>query len=112
MSENRETTSADRYQASRMWRGYRLRQGRRNQIFFTKHFHKVKMFCEEDKNAPCCRRRFCRSPGETSGLMNHRVTRLKDRRYAVVDLAGDSAAGEAEETIFFHKKFAHSANFL
>jgi hypothetical protein len=29
--------------------GYRLRQGRRNQIFFTKHFHKVKMFCEEDK---------------------------------------------------------------
>jgi hypothetical protein len=49
MSENRETTSADRYQASRMWRGYRLRQGRRNQIFFTKHFHKVKMFCEEDK---------------------------------------------------------------
>jgi hypothetical protein len=32
--------------------------------------------------------------------------------YAVVDPIGDSASGRAEETIFFHKKFAQSANFL
>ncbi len=43
-------------------------------FFFTKILHFVQNFCEKDQNVPCCRRRFCRSPGETPGLMNHRVT--------------------------------------
>jgi hypothetical protein len=33
-------------------------------------------FCEQETNVPCCRRRICRSPGETPGLMNHRVSRV------------------------------------
>jgi hypothetical protein len=37
---------------------------------------------------------------------------LIDTSYAVIDPAGDSASGRAEETIFFHKKFALCANFL
>jgi hypothetical protein len=32
------------------------------------------LFPEKDKKVPCCRRRFCRSPGETPGLMNDCVT--------------------------------------
>jgi len=32
--------------------------------------------------------------------------------YVVTDPTEDSASGREEETIFFHKKFAHSANFL
>jgi len=40
------------------------------------------------------------------------VTPVINTTYAVVDPIGDSASGRAEETIFFHKKFAQSANFL
>jgi hypothetical protein len=36
--------------------------------------HKVQHFCEQEKSVPCCRRRFYRSPGETPGLMNQRVS--------------------------------------
>jgi hypothetical protein len=36
--------------------------------------HVVQHFVKKKKSVPCCRRRFCRSPGETPGLMNHRVS--------------------------------------
>jgi hypothetical protein len=42
-------------------------------IFFQKN-SQSEFFVKKEKSVPCCRRRFCRSPGETPGLMNDRVT--------------------------------------
>jgi hypothetical protein len=56
MNETRETANADVYQAiSRLVEDFACRRAKK------------------DQNVPCCRRRFCRVPGETPGLMNHRV---------------------------------------
>jgi hypothetical protein len=52
-------------------------------FFFTKMLHNVQHFCEKEKSVPCCRRRFCRSPGKTPSLMNDRVTPVFDKRSAL-----------------------------
>jgi hypothetical protein len=70
--------------------------GRKIPFFFTKILHFVQNFCEKDQKVPCCRRRFCRSPGETPGLMNHRVTRVNYTRYAVPLREGDIASARPE----------------
>jgi hypothetical protein len=111
MSENRETTNADMQQAipglvadiapfddaqGRLWQGGR----------FHAFSHECCTMCNirvKKKKVPCCRRRVRFSSGQTPGLNTRRVISVIDRSYAVVDLAGDSASGRAEEIIFFTK---------
>jgi hypothetical protein len=52
-------------------------------FFFIKMLHCVQRFYEKEIKVPCCRRRFCRSPGETPGLINDRVSPVNSRSYAV-----------------------------
>jgi hypothetical protein len=52
----------------------RLRQGGRFYSFSQKCCTECNIFVKKIKSVPCCRRRCCRSPGETPSLMNHRVT--------------------------------------
>jgi hypothetical protein len=59
-----------------------------------------------------CRRRFCRSSGETLDLDSHRVPRVIYPTYAVPDQAGHSASGRAEDIMLFHKNVALCATFL
>jgi hypothetical protein len=49
-------------------------------------------------------------PPEESGTV--RTWGMNDTRYAVPDPEGHIAASRAEDSIFFHKKFALFANFL
>jgi hypothetical protein len=46
------------------------------------------IFVKKTENVPCCRRRIGASFDQTPGLYVHRVTRISDTTYAVVDLAG------------------------
>jgi hypothetical protein len=36
------------------------------------------MFVNKKNRVPCCRRQFCRVPGATPGLMNHRVSSVNN----------------------------------
>jgi hypothetical protein len=85
ISEKHEPAGAAMYQAILRLAGDiapfdyaqgRLRQCGRFSIFFTKN-SLCEFFCEKETKVPCSRRRFCRSPGETSGLHVNRVTCVK-----------------------------------
>ncbi len=73
MSENRETTNADMYQALPRLAGY-IASGRAEE---TSSFSQTcctlcNMFVKKKKKVPCCRRRIRLPSGETSGLdLNH-----------------------------------------
>jgi len=56
--------------------------------FFTKCLHVVQTFREKDHSVPCCRRRFCRSSGQTPGLHVNRVSPVIYRTYALDDQTG------------------------
>jgi hypothetical protein len=84
MNEPRETANADVYQAiarsvkdiapfddaqGRLWQG-----GMEHS--FPEKVARRATFSGKDKKVPCCRRRICRSLGETSGLNADRVRRV------------------------------------
>ncbi len=112
MSETRETVNADAGSGDpASGGGYRLRQGGRFHSFSQKKSH-CEFFCEKGKKAPCCRRRFCHSPGEMPGLMNDRVSRVNNTTYAVAHPKGNFASGRAEDSILFHKILHIVQNFV
>jgi hypothetical protein len=49
---------------------------------------------------------------QTACLHAHRVRPVNDMTYVVVDPTRDFASGKAEESIFFHKTYAHNAHVL
>jgi hypothetical protein len=86
MSEKRETATADRYQTISRLAGV-IASGRAEDIVsFSRNFgsSSQNFVKRKDQQVPCCRRRIGFSPGETPGLMNHRVSPVKNRSYAVV----------------------------
>jgi hypothetical protein len=90
----------------------RLRQGGRNQIFFTNIWLAEPNVREKDKKSTMLPQANRLSSDDTSRLNAHRVTRVNNRSYAVPPPEVDIASGRAEDSIFFHKKFARDANFL
>ncbi len=85
---------------------YRLRQGGRDPIFLAKKCTTCIFLQERKKGVPCCRRRFCRSPGETPGLHSNRVTRVNDRSYAV-PRERSFAPPAGRKILFFFTKNLH-----
>jgi hypothetical protein len=74
MNEPRETANADIHQTISGLVGD-IASGRAEETrSFAQKNSQGEFFCAKEKSVPCCRRRFCRSPGETPGLMNDRVT--------------------------------------
>jgi hypothetical protein len=66
----------------------RLRQGGNGHPFSQKFGSVSQIFVKKIKKVPCYRRRFCRSPGETSGLNVHRISPVSDTTYAVGSKSG------------------------
>jgi hypothetical protein len=118
MNETRETAHADAYPTIPPLAGVSPPAARKKPDLCHKKIHVVNFFVTKINSVPCCRRRICRSPGETSGLHAHRVRPVIDRTYAVVDLAGicrdnrpDSPPAGRKSPFFFTKILHKVQNF-
>jgi len=113
ISEHRETANANTYQTIPRLTGD-IASGRTEETSScSRNFgSKSQNFVNKKKQYHAAAGEICRSPGETPGLMNHRVTRVNDTSYAVTDSKGHFASGRVEDLFLFHKNVALRATFL